>query len=142
MPTKDKPNSEKVRGTLDENKAFDDPATRSTVAKTLQQSFPYVRVYGSLEHWGNHFLASEQPIPDLTPQQLVARMPAAAVTDMMEWDLQSTPQQQFAAVLNTRTTLDQLIAEAPDLPPLTDDRPINEYYLLRRADPALLHKSY
>jgi len=52
-----------------------DAAARAAIAKSLQRSFPYVRAYGSLEHWGEHFLASEQPIPDLTPQQLVAHMP-------------------------------------------------------------------
>lgn len=119
-----------------------DPATRAAVARAIQQSFPYVRVYGSLEHWGNHFLASEQPIPDLTPQQLVANMPTAAVTDMMEWGPEPTPQQQFDAILKTRLPLDQLIDLAPKTPPLTDNRPINEYYLLRAAFPSFAAKFY
>lgn len=119
-----------------------DPATRAAVAKAIQQSFPYVRVYGSVEHWGNHFLASEQPLPNLTPQQLVANMPPAAITDMMEWGPEPTPQQQFAALLNTRIPLQQLINPAPKTPPLTDNRPINEYYLLRRVAPSFAAKFY
>jgi predicted membrane-bound spermidine synthase len=119
-----------------------DEAARAAIAKALQQSFPYIRVYGSLEHWGNHFLASDQPIPDLTPQQLVANMPAAAIADMMEWGPEPTPQQQFASVLNTRIPIGRIISEAPNTPPLTDNRPVNEYYLLRRMYPSLAGRFY
>lgn len=114
-----------------------DSTTRSSAAQAIKASFPYVRVYGSLEGWGNHFLASEQPLPDWTPQQLVADMPPTAVADMMEWGPEPTPAQQFAAVLKTEIPIDQMIAEDPGAPPLQDDRPVNEYYILRRHFPGL-----
>lgn len=114
-----------------------DATVRSSAAQAIKDSFPYVRVYGSLEGWGNHFLASDQPLPDWTPQQLTAHMPPKAIADMMEWGPESTPAQQFAAVLNTEVPIDQLIAEAPDAPPLQDDKPVNEYYILRRHFPAM-----
>jgi hypothetical protein len=35
-------------------------------------------------------------------------------------------------LLRGELTLDSLIAASPDTPALTDDRPINEYYLVRK----------
>lgn len=114
-----------------------DDAVHSAVAKALKESFPYVRVFGSVEHWGNEFLASKQPIPEWTPQQLVEHMPPKAVADMMEWGPASTPTEQFAIMLKTELPIDQMIAEAPDAPALQDDRPVNEYYVLRQDFPGL-----
>lgn len=114
-----------------------DETVRSAVSKAIEESFPYVRVFVSVQHSGNHFLASNQPIPDWTPQQLVDHMPAKAVTDMMEWGPTSTPTQQFAMVLDTEFPVDQMIAGAPNAPPIQDDRPVNEYYVLRQNFPGL-----
>jgi predicted membrane-bound spermidine synthase len=114
-----------------------DATVHSAVAQALKESFPYVRVFRSGEGWGNHFLASDQPIPEWTPEQLVRHMPAKAITDLMEWGPAPTPEKQFAAVLNTESSLDKLIAEAPDAPALQDDRPVNEYILLRSVFPRL-----
>jgi predicted membrane-bound spermidine synthase len=114
-----------------------DETVHSAVAKAIKESFPYVRAFGSVGHWGNQFLVSNEPIPDWTPQQLVAHMPAKAVVDMMEWGPASTPTQQFATILNTEFPIDQLIAQAPNAPALQDDRPVNEYYLLRQNFPGL-----
>lgn len=108
-----------------------DDADQASVAKALQACFPYVKVYGSMERWGWHFLASMQPIPERSAAELVARMPPQAVTDMMEWGPESTPEAEFQAVLSKEIPLDSLIDRAPNTPALTDDRPINEYFLLR-----------
>jgi len=112
-----------------------DAVVQTAVARALKESFPYIRVFGSLEGWGYHFLASEQPIPDRTPAELAQRMPASAVKDLVEWGPQSTPEGEFAIVLGREIPLDRLIAEAPGAPALQDDRPENEYYLLRRSLP-------
>jgi spermidine synthase len=108
-----------------------DNETKAAVARALKNSFPYVRVYHSVEGWGWHFLASDRPIPVRTADELVARMPAAAVADMMEWGPAKTPVAQFALVLAQPVSLDDLIALSPFTPALQDDRPINEYFLLR-----------
>jgi spermidine synthase len=108
-----------------------DNADQSAVARALKDSFTYVRVYHSVEHGGWHYLASESPIPQRSSSDLIARMPAAAVTDMMEWGPAKTPVDQFDRVLSNEMTLDQLIALSPSTPALQDDRPINEYFLLR-----------
>jgi spermidine synthase len=108
-----------------------DKAIKASVAKALRDSFPYVQVYGSIEGWGWHFLASMHPIPSRTASEMVARMPASAVTDMMEWGPAATPDAQFERVLSNQIALEQLIDGAPDTPAMKDDRPINEYFLLR-----------
>ncbi len=104
----------------------------ASVARALKESFPYVRVFPSVEGWGYHFLACTRPIPSFTAQQLVRRMPASAITDMMEWGPEQSPERQLALVLNREVSLDQIIAQAPDAPALKDDRPVNEYFLLTR----------
>ena len=108
-----------------------DNTVQASVARALENSFPNVRVYRSVEGWGWHFLASMRPIPARNAADLVARMPAGAVVDLMEWGPAKTPNQQFARVLSTETTTGQMIALSPGTPALQDDRPINEYFLLR-----------
>ena len=117
-----------------------DATDRAAVAKALKESFPYVRVFFALDHGrdrsvlydGEHFVASMQPIPNWTPEELVSHMPKSAIADMMEWGPQTTPEKQFAVVLDGEIPIDQMIAQAPNAPPLQDDRPVNEYYVLRQ----------
>jgi len=108
-----------------------DAATQSAVARAIKNSFPYIRVYRGMEGWGWHFLASERPIPVRTATELLARMPAAAVTDMMEWGPAPTPEKEVDMLLSHPSSPDAIIALAPGTPSLQDDRPINEYFLLR-----------
>jgi spermidine synthase len=110
-----------------------DEAVQSSVTRALKNSFPYIRVYHGMEGWGWHFLASESPIPVRTAAEIVARMPAAAVTDMMEWGPAKTPEAQFELTLKPQS-LDSMIALSPGTPALQDDRPINEYFLLRASE--------
>jgi hypothetical protein len=41
------------------------------------------------------------------------------------------PQEQFQILLEQEVPVRALIAPAPDIPALEDDRPVNEYFLLR-----------
>lgn len=108
-----------------------DEAVQASVAKSLRDSFPYVRINRTLGGWGWHFLASMRPIAVRSGSELVARMPPSAVTDMMEWGPAATPEGQFQRLLSSQVSIDDLIRAAPSTPALTDDRPINEYYLIR-----------
>ena len=118
-----------------------DAVVRASAARAIKESFPYVRVFPCLGgDWGIHFLASDNPIPARAADQLLARMPPAAVTDMMEWGPEQTPDAQLNTVLKGELSLDAIIAQAPDVVSLRDDQPINEYFLLRqwkRSRPAL-----
>jgi hypothetical protein len=51
---------------------------------------------------------------------------------LVEWGPADTPAEQFAIVLKQELTPDSLIQKAPSVEALSDDRPVNEYFLLRR----------
>jgi spermidine synthase len=110
-----------------------DPAIIAAVAKSLRESFPYVRAFRSIEGWGYHFLASKSPLLSPSAAMLASRLPPAAVTDLLEWGPAPTAEQQFAGVLNQELSLDSLIALDHGVPALQDDRPVNEYFILRRV---------
>lgn len=109
-----------------------DAATAVSVSKALMQSFPYVRAFLSFDKYGIHFLASTEPLPTVSSSVLAARLPSAAVSDLVEWGPQANPQQQFELVLSHEIALEKLLAADPRVPAMRDDAPINEYYLLRR----------
>jgi spermidine synthase len=108
-----------------------DAVIQASVARALQQSFPYVRVFYSLDNRGFHFLASEQPIIQRSAQELADRMPERAVQDLLEWGPASSAAGQFSIILGRELSLDQLIARAPQAPALQDNHPENEYFFLR-----------
>jgi len=109
-----------------------DAAVDAAVARAMMESFPHVRTFHCFWGWGFHFIASNDPIPSRTAAQLAERLPAKAVEDLIEWGPQSTAEGEFASILDSELSLDQVIAEAPHTPALHDDRPTNEYYALRR----------
>jgi spermidine synthase len=109
----------------------------ASIARALQGSFPYVRAFQSVSGWGIHYLASREPIPDRSAAELASRMPAKAAADLVEWGPFPTPEQQFSAVLHTEMSLDFIIGLDKKAPLLQDDRPVNEYYLLRQLRPSL-----
>jgi spermidine synthase len=112
-----------------------EPIEVAAVAKALASRFPYVRVFASMEGRGGglHFLASEQPIPERTAAQAAERMPPSAQADLIEWGPQTSAEAQLASVLKRQRSFQRLIDRAPDAPVLSDDRPFNEYYLIRQA---------
>jgi predicted membrane-bound spermidine synthase len=107
-----------------------DPATLLAVVLSIQAEFPYVRAFQSCEGSGLHFFASDAPLPDVTAAELARRLPPAAARDLVEWGPEPTPEKQFALVLGREAKLDPS-QFPPGALPLTDDRPINEYFLLR-----------
>jgi spermidine synthase len=114
-----------------------DSAIASSVARALTESFPYVRAFTSIDGWGIHFLASMTPLPNLSAAELAEKLPPDAARDLMEWGPTSSPQEQFQAVLSHELSLAALIGNDPSVPALQDDRPFNEYFILRRLrDPA------
>jgi predicted membrane-bound spermidine synthase len=107
----------------------------AAIARSVRNSFSYVRTFR--DQFGYHFLCSEQPIPTRSAQDLLQRMPAAAVADLTEWtkpaggDRSIVAASQLNTLLQQELPVDQLVAESPDTPALTDNRPINEYFALR-----------
>jgi predicted membrane-bound spermidine synthase len=111
---------------------------QAAVAGALQEAFTYVRVFRSVQGWGLDFLASDTPLRRWSAEELVQRMPAAAVEDMMEWGPQATPSGQFSSMLDSEFPVGRLLAASPQTLAMRDDRPVNEYFLLRllRKGPA------
>ncbi len=109
-----------------------DATVTSAFAQSLLHTFRNVRVFGGIEGWGHHFLASASPIERLSVEDLTARLSPAAARDLVEWGPASTAAAQFKTVLDRERRIEDLIHGDPSAPLLTDDRPVNEYYLLRR----------
>jgi spermidine synthase len=112
----------------------------SAVARALHSSFPEVRTFGSIEHSGHHFLASTRPIIRRSAPELAAHLPPAAEHDLLEWGPEKNAQAQFQVVLSQEASIESLIQADPAAPMLTDDRPVNEYYLLRNIRRFLAEK--
>lgn len=108
-----------------------DAEVRAAVTRALVESFPYVRLFAYHPDWGYHFLASKQPIPNRTLAELAQRMPPAAVRDLEEWNPPAGTERIFAAVLSLERSPAQVIAGSPQTPAMQDDRPVNEYFMLR-----------
>lgn len=111
-----------------------DPVVRSAVARALAESFPYVRVFQYSSSWGYQFLASAQPIPDRSPAELVQRMPESARRDMIEWPFEPTAELEFSSVLQRETSVAKIVADDPNTQAMHDDRPVNEYVILRKLN--------
>jgi spermidine synthase len=115
----------------------EDPVDVAAVTRSLRNSFPYVRAF--LDEFGIHYLCSDRPISRRTAEELVRRMPANAVSDLTEWDPSSgdgpidAAEDRMGDLLRGELSLDPLIAGSPNTPALTDDRPINEYYIVRES---------
>lgn len=119
-------------GILQQWLPFGDKEDLTAVALALRESFPNVRVLAYGRNWGYHFLASDRPFHNRTPTELAQRMPAAAAADLIEWGPKKTAEDQIGDLLH-EVPIDELISLSPATPALSDDRPINEYYLLRMS---------
>ncbi len=102
------------------------------VARSIQESFPYVVAFKSIEDWGYHLLASTSPIRDLTPAEFLARLPEAAKRDLMEWNSNISIERMAQNILSRRTDVANLLPAGGKTMVVTDDLPYNEYFILRR----------
>ena len=109
-----------------------DAATVSSIALSLARSFPYVRVFEEGDNQGFHFIASMTPIPAISAATFVQRMPADAQRDLVEWEPGVTPLQYAAHILAEEIPLSKVLPPpGVNIPPISDDQPYNEYFLLR-----------
>jgi spermidine synthase len=109
-----------------------EPLITQAVIRSVTDAFPYVRCFISVQGSGIHILASMDPMERLTPAQLIAKMPNSAKEDLLEWsgtqdlnlDWSNAITREFPPtdLLNTNTEIR-----------ITDDQPMNEYFLLRRS---------
>jgi spermidine synthase len=108
-----------------------DNATLAAVARAFRDAFPYVRTFESIEGWGIHFLGRMEPFPQWNGAELAQRIPAHAAADLVEWNEGTTPPEMMENVLSGEKRVSDLVGVDPSQPPIGDDRPVNEYFLLR-----------
>ena len=106
--------------------------TAQAVAQSLAREFPYVRVFRSVEGWGLHFTASMQPIHLPPAAALSAAMPEGARRNLLEWNPGCDSVEYFDRFLANEIPLGALLPVDPRVE-ITDDRPYNEYFLVRRC---------
>ena len=109
-----------------------EPVVTAAVTRSIVDAFPHVRMFPSVEGWGYHYLASDAPMPARSAADLARRLPPRAAVDLVEWFEGANAEALMARVLSHEIQPQQVLAAAPSAPALVDDRPINEYYLLRR----------
>ena len=102
------------------------------VARSLYNKFPYIMVYKSVEGWGFHFIASMSPIEIPTVNELIDRMPQKARDDLLEWYRVKDLKGLVANILNRKVPIAKVLSNDEEVV-VKDDKPYNEYYILRRA---------
>jgi spermidine synthase len=107
-------------------------AIARAIAKSLADVFPHVKVYRSVEGWGLHFIASMDPLESLNADKMLERMPEAAKADLAEWGPGADLRSDIATVLGEELPIARVLPAHPNNV-ITDDRPYNEYFLLRRV---------
>lgn len=106
--------------------------TLQAVARSLSDVFPYIEVYKSVAGNGYHFLASNNPIATLTPEQMIKNMPDAAQSDLMEWNDYNEPNilSYMQKIISSKQNMNDLLNPDTRIK-VSDDQPYNEYFLLR-----------
>jgi spermidine synthase/MFS family permease len=104
--------------------------TAQAILGSAYESFPYVRCFKAVEGDGIHILASMEPIERLDAQQLAARMPPGAKKDLLEWSHSADLLGYLGLVVSQEKPLERDLVLDPEMQ-ITDDIPINEYFLLR-----------
>jgi spermidine synthase len=99
------------------------------ITRSIYESFPYVHCYLSCEKWGLHLLGSMEPINVPRSAQMAAKMPAAAQSDLLEWSDTPDLPSYISRVLNNEVSI--VLYKNPNVC-VTDDRPFNEYFILRQ----------
>jgi hypothetical protein len=103
----------------------------SAILRSAVGEFRYVLVYPSFLGWGWHILLSDEPLTEPTVDEFVARLPLEARSDLWEWNRSYEELDAFvAAILATRIDIERVLGNNPDVR-IEDDRPYNEYYLVR-----------
>ena len=109
-----------------------DDATLASIARAFRDAFPYVRTFESIEGWGIHFLGQDGAVPVSDRRRSWHRAcRARAAADLVEWQDGETPPAMMDRVLAGEKKVDDLIGHDAAEPAISDEHPINEYFLLR-----------
>jgi spermidine synthase len=106
--------------------------TTQAVLRSVEESFLYVQCYRGINGRGFHILASMQPFPKLTTQEIASAFPPAAAHDLLEWSETPNLVTYLDHVLGAPASATALLNRDPSIR-ITDDQPYNEYFFLRRS---------
>jgi len=116
--------------------------TCNAAARSIQVSFPYVKVFVGPERFGVYLVASLEPIRIPNLQELREKMPISAIQDFSEWmPNQRTAFEYFGNLLSNERPIETFIDPFSSAI-ITDDRPFNEYYFLRKWKWVLFHSPW
>lgn len=102
------------------------------IVRSLIEVFPYVKIYPSVERGGVHLLASMSPLETPTTEEMIRRLPAKAQKDLLEWSHKGL-NSDISSILANEIPVAYLLSSDQSMV-INDDRPYNEYFLLRRAN--------
>lgn len=102
------------------------------VLRSVTDTFPHVRCFVSVGGWGIHILASADPMDRLSPAALTAQLPSGAQKDLVEWWPSRNVTNYMSIVLAREFPPEGIMNPNPNIA-ITDDDPMNEYFLLRRS---------
>jgi spermidine synthase len=116
---------------------FMEPSTTDAMVRSVRESFPHVRFFRAIDDpaqqmGGFHFVCSLAPVPPMTAEEFLARMPVDARRDLQEWSVTRNPEREMEARIAQQVRLEFQWPQEPDAPLITDDRPYNEYFFVRR----------
>jgi spermidine synthase len=111
-----------------------DRLIESAIARSLVESFDQVVAFRAFEGEGIHYTASMAPIRIPSADEIAARIPHAARRDLVEWNTGGLADVRSFVMkfLSGKVPIERVLAPDPTIV-ITDDRPFNEYYLLRRG---------
>lgn len=103
------------------------------VVRSLAEAFPHVRGYISISGYGIHFLASTSSFNTPTVDEMVARLPDSAQADLIEWSPEVPVRDMVNEILKNEIPLWNLLDRENEDIFISDDKPYNEYFLIRRT---------
>lgn len=103
------------------------------MTRAITKSFPYVKIYKSLANrQGFHFIASMRPIRPVDTAAFLNKMPQKAKDDLAEWFIDRDARNILDQIFAFEFDINYLLKEDKRIT-ITDDKPFNEYYFLRRS---------
>jgi spermidine synthase len=116
------------------------------VIRSINNSFPYVEVFQYYPGFGFHVFCSLTPIKIPSPAEFSSRLPQKAKQDLMEFfpkKYRKSPETNelilidkhldlIKAILRNRLNIEKVM-DNKNQARITDDRPYNEYFLLRKT---------
>jgi hypothetical protein len=85
-----------------------------------------------MDGWGFPYLASDSPLSMRSAAELTSHTPPAAQADLIEWGPEASASAQYQRLLDQAFPAFGDYAARLSPGAIRDDRPLNEYFFLRR----------